>query len=323
MAVRRYTLGRRPECTIVVAHASVSGQHALIHDEGHRICIEDLGSTNGTVVRETRLVQGAPAAVELGEPITIGNTRGVLRRRGFDLVWVPEEEAAAATSMVQRAAIVLAPQVCQEDALRKSIREIESLVRDADGALAELESRGWWDRLWANNTRDVARAMANVVKIQRYTLALFVAALQIHGRNMQILGVIREELSRLSTNIESVSAEVGDQAEVQLGILATLEQIALSLDHQLSMAQLEQQMQQQHQLLESRLARLEREHSALDESLRKHSRVASRGSGNKDPVRAGPPAPATRRGWKGWMWWLAVISLVAVATTIAWLAARV
>jgi len=63
-------IGRRPGNDIVLDSPSVSGEHAVLTLAGGKLAIEDLGSTNGTFVGETRITRRelAPAdVVHLGE----------------------------------------------------------------------------------------------------------------------------------------------------------------------------------------------------------------------------------------------------------------
>ena len=65
------TIGRLPECDVVVDDAGASRQHARIHRTDSGFVITDLGSTNGT------LVNGRPAQEQElldGDTITIGET---------------------------------------------------------------------------------------------------------------------------------------------------------------------------------------------------------------------------------------------------------
>jgi hypothetical protein len=65
------TIGRLPECAVVLDDPNVSRRHAQVRREGDAVMVVDLGSTNGTrvngvVVREHRL---AP-----GDVVTVGGT---------------------------------------------------------------------------------------------------------------------------------------------------------------------------------------------------------------------------------------------------------
>lgn len=72
------TIGRSPECTLVIDDDYASNQHARLSPQAGGWVIEDLGSTNGTYVQRTR-VTGA-MSVPIGTPIRIGKTVLELRK---------------------------------------------------------------------------------------------------------------------------------------------------------------------------------------------------------------------------------------------------
>lgn len=53
----RMVLGRHADNDIVIAHRAVSGQHAAFSTTPAGICLEDLGSTNGTFVNGKRIAR--------------------------------------------------------------------------------------------------------------------------------------------------------------------------------------------------------------------------------------------------------------------------
>ncbi|MGZ4125362.1 MAG: FhaA domain-containing protein [Actinomycetota bacterium] len=65
------TIGRLPECDIVVSDPGASRQHAQIRFDGERFVLNDLGSTNGTLVNDETADE---RALEDGDRITIGST---------------------------------------------------------------------------------------------------------------------------------------------------------------------------------------------------------------------------------------------------------
>jgi pSer/pThr/pTyr-binding forkhead associated (FHA) protein len=64
------TLGRSEDCEIVVDSSEASRRHARIALEGGRLTLEDMGSTNGTVLNGRKLK--APQALGGGDIIIIG-----------------------------------------------------------------------------------------------------------------------------------------------------------------------------------------------------------------------------------------------------------
>jgi ABC-type multidrug transport system ATPase subunit/pSer/pThr/pTyr-binding forkhead associated (FHA) protein len=66
------TIGRSADNDIVVAHPQVSSRHALLHQSGAELFIEDKGSQNGTFVRGQRIPANQRIAVSHGEKVFIG-----------------------------------------------------------------------------------------------------------------------------------------------------------------------------------------------------------------------------------------------------------
>lgn len=62
-------IGRLPTCDIVLDDPAVSGEHAVIKTVGIKSSIQDLGSTNGTFIENTRIKQHE---LKHGETILIG-----------------------------------------------------------------------------------------------------------------------------------------------------------------------------------------------------------------------------------------------------------
>jgi hypothetical protein len=71
------TIGRADSCTLVLTDDFVSSNHARVFPRGGEWFVEDLGSTNGTVLDRTKLTTAVP--LPLGVPIRIGKTALELR----------------------------------------------------------------------------------------------------------------------------------------------------------------------------------------------------------------------------------------------------
>jgi len=67
-----YTIGRRPSNHIVLPDPYVSGNHAILLVEPDLINIEDVGSTNGTFVDDTKLLPHVAAPLPFGVKVQIG-----------------------------------------------------------------------------------------------------------------------------------------------------------------------------------------------------------------------------------------------------------
>ncbi len=66
-------IGRSPGADIVIGDDFVSGKHARISPSGDGAVLEDLGSTNGTILNGARL--SAPSQLRAGDAIDIGSVR--------------------------------------------------------------------------------------------------------------------------------------------------------------------------------------------------------------------------------------------------------
>ncbi len=66
------SIGRTPDNDIVIQHPQVSSRHALVHNQGGQLFVEDRGSANGTYVRGHRVAPGQRIAIQSGEKFFIG-----------------------------------------------------------------------------------------------------------------------------------------------------------------------------------------------------------------------------------------------------------
>ena len=66
-------IGRSPGADIVIGDDFVSGRHARLTPSGADVVVEDLGSTNGTLLNGQRIAM--PMVVKAGDVIDIGAVR--------------------------------------------------------------------------------------------------------------------------------------------------------------------------------------------------------------------------------------------------------
>ncbi|MDH7487269.1 MAG: FHA domain-containing protein [Anaerolineae bacterium] len=72
-----FTLGRAPDCDLIIADRRVSRRHAEIYRQEEGFILRDLDSTNGTWLNGQRL--SAPALLQDGDIIAIGDVRFTFR----------------------------------------------------------------------------------------------------------------------------------------------------------------------------------------------------------------------------------------------------
>jgi DNA-binding NtrC family response regulator len=72
------TIGRSSRCAVRIGDPIASREHARLHVDmtggAPKLSIEDLGSANGTRVREVAIAAGAPTEIAIGEGVLIGST---------------------------------------------------------------------------------------------------------------------------------------------------------------------------------------------------------------------------------------------------------
>ena len=64
-------IGRAIECDVVITSKRVSREHTQVRREGWRVVLEDMGSTNGTLLNGERLLQ--PQQLRDGDQIKVGD----------------------------------------------------------------------------------------------------------------------------------------------------------------------------------------------------------------------------------------------------------
>lgn len=86
----RLTIGRHPENDICFDDMAVSGRHAIVHCDGQEALVEDLDSTNGTLVNGRAISR---ATLMPGDTIAIGRNRLVYASQD----WAEEDAPLAGT----------------------------------------------------------------------------------------------------------------------------------------------------------------------------------------------------------------------------------
>jgi hypothetical protein len=78
------TLGRSTRSDVLLEDPLASRDHLRLHPRDRTLVVEDVGSTNGTRVREQPLRKGEQMELSLGETVTIGSTVLTLQERPPD-----------------------------------------------------------------------------------------------------------------------------------------------------------------------------------------------------------------------------------------------
>ena len=130
----------------------------------------------------------------------------------------------------------LAPQVTSPDAIQQRIRDVGGLLTGTEARLAEISARGFWKRAFANNSKDLALAIGDVVQIQQFTVALVLAALDVHAGNLAVIEAMRQELDTLHGGLGRAANTSSSQAEGLLHVRSTIGHMVAVVDRQLATA---------------------------------------------------------------------------------------
>ena len=68
------SIGKNNSCTVVFTDPEVSRMHAQINFNGQQISINDMNSTNGTYINNSRMQSGQSYTINIGDNITFSNT---------------------------------------------------------------------------------------------------------------------------------------------------------------------------------------------------------------------------------------------------------
>ena len=83
LGIRPLVVGSAPECDLVTADPGVSRQHCRLTLDERGVSVRDLGSKNGTLVRDVPVLE---ALLPLGVPATIGSSRLLVQAHGAPTV---------------------------------------------------------------------------------------------------------------------------------------------------------------------------------------------------------------------------------------------
>jgi len=90
------TVGRGRECDVRIEHASVSRKHVRFH-LGRRVAVEDLGSSNGTVVGGRAIGKGEIVTIDPGVVVEVGSAMLLVQGGDADRAIAPVGEVTPPT----------------------------------------------------------------------------------------------------------------------------------------------------------------------------------------------------------------------------------
>ncbi len=127
------SIGRGPDNDIVLDHVSMSGSHAMIHNQGGVFILQDLGSTNGTFVNGSAISE---AQLSSGSRVQFGAVEAVFQDEtegGHDF------GASAGGSGYSSGHVADLAEVSNRPAGFKNLSPIEKVTKkDALGQIATL-----------------------------------------------------------------------------------------------------------------------------------------------------------------------------------------
>lgn len=193
------TIGRKMDNDIIIDNLAVSGHHARLTQQGTAYMIEDLQSTNGTLINSKRIVS---AALKHGDQIVIGQ---------HTLVFVqPEAEAPAAPQGDPDATVVMparAPQAAPPPAKQQTERI--GVLRLVEGKADQPEYR------LTSPLTYIGKSDTAAIKLRGF-FAPDIAALITRRQGGYILTAVKEGFPRLNGQAVTGQVELKDDDLVDL-----------------------------------------------------------------------------------------------------------
>ncbi|KAK3170375.1 hypothetical protein Dsin_000195 [Dipteronia sinensis] len=131
------TVGRHPDCHIMLTHPSISRFHLQIHSKpsSQKLSVIDLSSVHGTWVSEKKLESRVPVELNEGDTIRVGGST-----RMYRLHWVPLSQAYdMENSFVSRLDVSMAESKEVEDGLLEEEEDDFETNQDEDSVLIEVK----------------------------------------------------------------------------------------------------------------------------------------------------------------------------------------
>ena len=133
LSAPRITIGRRTNCDIAIDHPAISGTHAVIYLENNAYVVEDLESTNGTMVNAVAVKKHVLQHLDV---IEIGRHKLYY----FDHASIMDARAAMDTTVSYATAVLPSmPRPAANDASDAPIEVTQGLVRNTRQLAEELE----------------------------------------------------------------------------------------------------------------------------------------------------------------------------------------
>jgi hypothetical protein len=119
--------------------------------------------------------------------------------------------------------------------VRTAFRDLSTLVLSTQDRLGEIAERGFFGRMFANNTRDLALAMQDVVKMQAVTVQLVRVALAANARSLTMTQMVHAELESFRQTVSGAVVTQSGQADRLLQVQGTVDQMLLLAEQQMRM----------------------------------------------------------------------------------------
>jgi pSer/pThr/pTyr-binding forkhead associated (FHA) protein len=133
LSAPRITIGRRTTCDIVIDDPAISGTHAVIHLENNAFVVEDLDSTNGTLVNGVAVRRHVLQHLDVIEA-------GQHKLYYFDHASSMDARAAMDTTVSYATGVLPSmPRPAANDASDAPIEATQGLVCNSEQSMGELE----------------------------------------------------------------------------------------------------------------------------------------------------------------------------------------
>lgn len=124
----------------------------------------------------------------------------------------------------------------QRYVIQRQFQEITNELIAVVEDLEEIKNRGFFQRLFRNNTRDLAVAVERIANIQNHTLTFVMGLIRLHAQNVRMLEFLREQVDETRRQLGLCLSSNEEQNATLASFAETLDTLTDAIDERIEEA---------------------------------------------------------------------------------------